>query len=125
LLVVQTLSFAQQNTARFTIEQALGSPFPSDLVASRNGQRIAWVFDAEGRRNIWVAEAPQFEARQLTRYNDDDGQEITDVAFNADGDKIVYVRGGNKIAPEKFRIRRTMRRAQCRRFTPCHGAAAV
>lgn len=96
LLVVQTLSLAQQTTSRFTIEQALGSPFPSDLVASRSGQRIAWVFDAEGRRNIWVAEAPQFEARQLTRYNDDDGQEITDVAFNADGDGIVYVRGGNK-----------------------------
>lgn len=96
LLVVHTLCFAQQNNARFTLEQALGSPFPSDLVASRNGQRIAWVFDAEGRRNIWVAEAPQFEARQLTRYNDDDGQEITDVAFNADGDGIVYVRGGNK-----------------------------
>ncbi len=96
LLFVHLLCFAQQNGGRFTLEQVLGSPFPSNLVASRNGERIGWVFDAEGRRNIWIAEGPQFQARQLTRYNDDEGQEITDVAFTPDGNWIVYVRGGDK-----------------------------
>lgn len=80
----------------FTLEQVLSSPFPSELATSRRGQRVAWVFDSEGRRNVWVAEGPQFQARQLTRYDKDDGQEITDVHFSADGNWVVFVRGGNR-----------------------------
>ena len=87
--------FAQQ-VGGFTLEQVLSSPFPSELTAWRKGARIAWAFDAEGKRNIWVADGPQFKARQLTRYNQDDGQELTDLAFSADGNWIVFVRGGDK-----------------------------
>lgn len=78
----------------FTLEQVLSSPFPADLVAARRGQRVAWTFDAEGRRNVWVAEGPQFRARQLTRYDKDDGQELSELTFSADGNWVVYVRGG-------------------------------
>src|ERR1043166_5334223 len=87
---------ARAQAGGFTLEQVLSSPFPSDLVAARKGSRVAWVFDAEGRRNIWVAEGPQFQARQLTRYDKDDGQELTDLSFSADGNWIVFVRGGDK-----------------------------
>ncbi|MDT7806321.1 MAG: hypothetical protein QOJ70_134 [Acidobacteriota bacterium] len=80
----------------FTLEQVLSSPFPADLVAARRGQRVAWTFDAEGRRNVWVAEGPQFQARQLTRYERDDGQELSEVTFSADGNWVVFVRGGEK-----------------------------
>ena len=80
----------------FTLEQVLSSPFPSDLVGARRGQRVAWTFDAEGRRNVWVAEGPQFQARQLTHYDRDDGQELTEVSFSADGNWVVFVRGGDK-----------------------------
>ena len=82
--------------SQFTLEQVTSSPFPSELVASQKGERVAWVFDKEGRRNIFVAEGPQFRARQLTRYNADDGQELTDLGFSADGNWIVFVRGGDK-----------------------------
>src|SRR5262249_31584442 len=85
---------AQQNNG-FTLQQVLSSPFPTDLVAAPTGERIAWVFDAEGKRNIWVAEGPDFKARQLTQYNSDDGQEITELSFTRDGKWLVYVRGGN------------------------------
>ncbi|HVG22252.1 MAG TPA: prolyl oligopeptidase family serine peptidase [Blastocatellia bacterium] len=78
----------------FTLEQVLSSPFPSDLVASKQGDKVAWVFDAQGRRNVWVAEAPAFKGRQLTRYNKDDGQEISEPVFSPDGNWIAYVRGG-------------------------------
>src|SRR5690349_8477862 len=78
----------------FTLEQVMSSPFPSDLIASKNGDKLAWVFDAEGKRNIWVAEAPAFKGRQLTRYDKDDGQEITEPVFSPDGNWIAYVRGG-------------------------------
>ncbi|HEX8147017.1 MAG TPA: prolyl oligopeptidase family serine peptidase [Pyrinomonadaceae bacterium] len=77
----------------FTLEQVLSSPFPADLVAARRGQRVAWAFDAEGRRNVWVAEGPQFHARPLTRYDKDDGQNVGELAFSADGNWVVFVRG--------------------------------
>jgi dipeptidyl aminopeptidase/acylaminoacyl peptidase len=100
VLLFAALLFCPNASARqggaFTLEQVLSSPFPSELVAARRGQRVAWVFDAEGRRNVWVAEGPQFQARQLTHYDKDDGQELTDLSFSADGNWIVFVRGGDK-----------------------------
>src|SRR5947209_10296387 len=87
---------AARQGAGFTLEQVLGSPFPSELAAARRGERVAWVFDAEGRRNVWVAEGPQFQARQLTHYDKDDGEELTDLSFSADGNWVVFVRGGDK-----------------------------
>lgn len=77
----------------FTLEQVLSSPFPADLVAARRGQRVAWTFDAQGRRNVWVAEGPEFQARQLTRYDSDDGQMVGELAFSGDGNWVVFVRG--------------------------------
>ena len=87
-------SSARQNNG-FTLEQVLSSPFPSDLVAAPTGERIAWIFDAQGRRNVWVAEGPDFKPRQLTQYNEDTGQELTELSFTHDGKWLVYVRGGN------------------------------
>ncbi len=85
-----------QQGGGFTLEQVLSSPFPSDLVAAPTGDRIAWLFNAEGKRNVWVAEGPDFKARQLTQYNDDTGQEITDLEFAHDGKWLLFVRGGNE-----------------------------
>jgi dipeptidyl aminopeptidase/acylaminoacyl peptidase len=93
LLVFAALAAAQS----FTVEQIIKSPFPSEMTAAPRGNRIAWVFNAEGKRNIWVAEGPRFVARQLTPYKGDDGQEITSLAFSVpNGDFIVFVRGGPK-----------------------------
>ena len=78
----------------FTLEQVMISPFPSDLIASPQGDKVAWIFDAQGKRNIWVAEGPAFKGRQLTRYDKDDGQEITEPAFSPDGNWIAFVYGG-------------------------------
>jgi dipeptidyl aminopeptidase/acylaminoacyl peptidase len=92
LVVVFASSLARGNG--FTLEQVLSSPFPSDLIASPLGDKVAWVFDTEGKRNIWVAEAPAFKGRQLTRYDKDDGQEITQPEFSPDGNWIAFVYGG-------------------------------
>src|SRR5216117_3827116 len=80
----------------FSLEQIMSSPFPSELTVSKRGDKVAWAFDAEGKRNVWIAEAPGFAARQLTRYNSDEGQELTDVVFSPTGSAIAFVRGGNK-----------------------------
>jgi dipeptidyl aminopeptidase/acylaminoacyl peptidase len=89
-------SAARLEAQSFTLEQVMSSPFPSDLTTSKRGDKIAWVFDAQGKRNIWIAEAPAFTARQLTRYESDDGQELTDLVFAPAGNAIAYVRGGGK-----------------------------
>jgi dipeptidyl aminopeptidase/acylaminoacyl peptidase len=86
----------------FTLEQVLSSPFPSDLIASPRGDKLAWVFDDEGKRNVWVAEGPRFVARQLTPYSKDDGQEITGLTFSPDGTWIAYVRGGPPNAEQEI-----------------------
>ncbi|HLR04560.1 MAG TPA: hypothetical protein VK117_02030, partial [Pyrinomonadaceae bacterium] len=93
LLVVVTGRIDAQS---FTLEQVMSSPFPSDLTVSKRGDKVAWAFDAEGKRNIWIAEAPAFTARQLTHYDKDYGQELSDPTFSPNGNAIAYVRGGDK-----------------------------
>lgn len=80
----------------FTIQQVLSAPFVSNLVAAKVGNRIAWTVNQEGRRNIYVAEGANFAARQVTNYSADDGGELSDLRFTADGAAIVYVRGEGK-----------------------------
>ncbi|HZQ90171.1 MAG TPA: prolyl oligopeptidase family serine peptidase [Terriglobales bacterium] len=71
----------------------MSSPFPSDLAVQPRGGRIAWVFAAKGARNVWIADAPDFRARRVTRYSGDDGQAISSVRLTPDGKTIVYARG--------------------------------
>ncbi len=80
---------------QFSLEQILSSPFPSDLTAAPNTGEVAWVFYDQGHRNVWLAAAPDYRPRQLTGYGDD-GQEVSDLAFTADGRQLVYVRGGDR-----------------------------
>src|SRR6202007_2011984 len=77
----------------FSIQQVMSAPFPSELVASKYGSSIAWVFDKQGERNVWFASAPVFQARQLTHYTGDDGQDILALLLSADGRIAVYARG--------------------------------
>jgi len=77
----------------FTIDQALSAPFPTALVTARTGT-IAWVFNSRGRRSIWVADPPEYNARQVTLYDTDDGQDLTQLAFSPDGRTVLFVRGG-------------------------------
>ena len=80
----------------FTLEQVMSAPFPSDLTAAKSAPRIAWVLNEQGKRNIYVAEAPDFKARRLTSYLEEDGQELSSPRFSADANTIFYTRGGEK-----------------------------
>lgn len=77
----------------FTIDQVLSAPFPDDLVASPKGDAVAWVANAAGVRNIQVARAPSWAARQITTFRADDGQEIGEIAWRPDGSGLVFTRG--------------------------------
>ncbi|MFQ6038391.1 MAG: S9 family peptidase [Candidatus Aminicenantales bacterium] len=78
----------------YTLEAVMAFAFPSSLTAAPQGDRVAWVFNIKGVRNIWVAEGPDYRARPLTYYDQDDGQELGQLAFNHSGTILVFVRGG-------------------------------
>ena len=77
----------------FTLEQVLSFAFPDGLTASSDSDRVAWTFDIKGVRNVWIADAPDFAARQVTHYSEDDGQSIASVRLTPDGKTVVYARG--------------------------------
>ena len=79
----------------FTLEQIMSSPFPGGLVAATHGSRVAWVFDANGIRNVWIADGPDFihSARQVTHFTADDGQPIASLRLTPDGKTVLYAVG--------------------------------
>ena len=76
----------------FTIEEILGAPFCYELVAAKG--RIAWAQNERGARNVWTAEAPKFEARQLTKFTGDDGVDLGQLTIS-DDEWIAFTRGGD------------------------------
>jgi len=97
ILLVFALPLFSQND--LSVEKILSYSFPSELVASSFSEKIAWLENKEGVRNIWMAEGPQFEGRQLTKYESDDGQAISGLIFTHDGEHLLFVRGS---APNRF-----------------------
>jgi dipeptidyl aminopeptidase/acylaminoacyl peptidase len=77
-----------------TLEGLLSAPFPSEISASPQGGHVAWVQNARGARNVWLASAPDFKARQVTTYIGDEGQDITGLTWAPDGRTFLYIRGG-------------------------------
>ncbi len=93
LLAMTLFAAANVPAQSFTLEQVMSSPFPSELTASNRGDRVAWAFAAEGKRNIWMADSPGFVARQLTRYDKEDGGALSELVFAPNGNLLAYVRG--------------------------------
>src|ERR1700740_2388485 len=81
------------NAQSFTVEQILSAPFPSQLTAAETGERVAWVFNLKGAQNVWVADGPRFEPRQVTHYMGDTGQPLASLRITPDGKTLVYARG--------------------------------
>jgi dipeptidyl aminopeptidase/acylaminoacyl peptidase len=95
LLLALAAAAPVTTAAGFSIREVLSYPYVSELAASDRHDVIAWVRNLEGVRNVWAAQGPAFTPVQLTHYTEDDGQELTQLAFSADGRAVVYVRGGD------------------------------
>ena len=92
LLLLPAVAFAEP-PHDFTLRQVLSAPFPADLTPAPRGGRVAWVFNDQGARNIWVA--GNGPAHAVTAYTGDDGEDAGDIAWAASGDQLFYTRGGN------------------------------
>jgi hypothetical protein len=88
-LLVPQITSAQS----FTVEQVMSSPFPDNLTAAPRAPRVTWVFDARGVRNVWIADAPGFAARQVTHYSEDEGMALGSLRLTPDGRTVAYSRG--------------------------------
>ena len=95
LFSVFTYGQAQESNVPFSLEAIKSYPFPDELTTAATGSRIAWAFNEGGQRNIYVAEGLDFRARRLTNYTADDGQALSSVSLSADGNWVVYIRGGD------------------------------
>ncbi len=78
----------------FSLEEIMSYAFPSDLAAAPKGDKVAWVFNQQGIRNIWTASGPDYSAEKQTEFEKDDGRELTGLRFNHTGGLVVFVRGG-------------------------------
>jgi dipeptidyl aminopeptidase/acylaminoacyl peptidase len=83
---------AQQPAKPFTLRQILSAPFASELTAAPVGSRFAWVENAEGVRNLWVGGTNE-TAHAVTHYTEDDGQQISGLAWSPDGKWIAFAHG--------------------------------
>ncbi len=94
-LLLGAALLAQTPASRtLTIEQLMSAPFPSSMAAAPTGGHVAWVQNAAGVRNVWVSTAPDYAAaKAITAFKNDDGQEISSLAWTADAGAIVFVRG--------------------------------
>jgi dipeptidyl aminopeptidase/acylaminoacyl peptidase len=91
MLVIGISAAAQQPP--FTLDQALGFAFPTELVPSPAGGKVAWIENRRGVRNVIVAEPPAYQARKITAYTEDDGQDLSDLVWIPDGSAVLYTRG--------------------------------
>ncbi|MBV9082294.1 MAG: S9 family peptidase, partial [Acidobacteriaceae bacterium] len=86
---------SQDTSSSFTIEQVMSAPFASSLKAASKGAKVAWLLNDRGARNVWIAAAPDWKGRKVTSFNQDDGQEIDDLVWAADGNHVLFARGGD------------------------------
>jgi dipeptidyl aminopeptidase/acylaminoacyl peptidase len=64
------------------------------MLAAPTGAAVAWVFNAKGCSNIWVADPSHgAKARQITPYTEDDGFDIGELAWSPDTKSIAFTRG--------------------------------
>ena len=78
------------------IRDYLSAPFPTNLTASKDGRTMAWVFNEEGNRNIYLAEAATGNYRKLTDFKGDNGLSLGSLQFSPDGQLLVYSRGNSR-----------------------------
>ncbi|MFT3975883.1 MAG: prolyl oligopeptidase family serine peptidase [Sphingomonas bacterium] len=76
-----------------TLEAFLSYSFVGELESAGSGDRIAWTEMRNGRRNIWLAAAPDYTPRRLTDGTSDDGQELSGLSFSPDGRVLAWERG--------------------------------
>jgi dipeptidyl-peptidase 4 len=81
---------------KYTIDQFLSPASPLEVSAAKHADKVAWVSYERGMRNIYVASAPDFKPVKITKFNEDDGIDVSSVRLSDDGSMAVFVRGSGQ-----------------------------
>ncbi|HEY2824371.1 MAG TPA: prolyl oligopeptidase family serine peptidase [Gemmatimonadales bacterium] len=93
LLTFVAAPLAAQAPTHPSIADFMSSSIPSEVVAARKAERIAWIAYERGMRNAYGAVAPAFAPVKLTNFTEDNGVEISNVRISDDGLIVVFQRG--------------------------------
>ncbi|HMP30172.1 MAG TPA: prolyl oligopeptidase family serine peptidase, partial [Saprospiraceae bacterium] len=91
LLVFNIVVFALFHVCTQPLADYMSMPFPTLLKASPDGDKIAWVFNDQGSRNIFLSNSPFNGVQKVTSYSGDLGIEIPEVQIG--NEYIAFVRG--------------------------------
>ena len=76
-----------------TVEQFMSPSSPLEMGVAKKADKVAWVAYERGMRNVYAAAAPDFKAVKLTRFDKDDGVDVSSVRLSDDGSVAIFVRG--------------------------------
>ncbi len=79
-----------------TMAQFMSAAFPMNLVAAKKADRIAWIANDKGMRNVFSAAAPDFKPVRVTSFMKDDGVDTTQLSISDDGTIVSFTRGHDK-----------------------------
>ena len=95
ILAATQSATAQQSAPpeKFSLEQIMGYAFPYSLVSADRADRLAWISNEKGLRNVYTATPPDYRPIRLTHWAEDDGVDLQRLQISADGSTIVFIRG--------------------------------
>jgi dipeptidyl aminopeptidase/acylaminoacyl peptidase len=76
------------------IKELLSYPYPSNLCSHPVSGKLAWSFNQEGKRNIFLSNDHGKSYKSVTQSATDDGQIISQLQFTPDGEWLIYMKGG-------------------------------
>ncbi|WP_337169661.1 prolyl oligopeptidase family serine peptidase [Gemmatimonas aurantiaca] len=76
-----------------TIAQFMSPAYPMNLVTARKADRIAWIANERGMRNVYTAAAPSFTPVRLTSFLKDEGADLSRLSISDDGSTVLFARG--------------------------------
>jgi dipeptidyl aminopeptidase/acylaminoacyl peptidase len=79
-----------------TMAQFMTFAFPQELVAAKKAERVAWIANDKGLRNVFTASAPDFKPVRVTQYLNDDGVDTTQLSISDDGTTVTFTRGADR-----------------------------
>jgi len=88
LIVFALFSLAIRFSLAQNLEQFLSHPIESNFASSADGKNIAWVINDHGKRNVMIKIGNELP-KLFTDFQQDDGQEIYQLAFSPNGTKLV------------------------------------
>jgi dipeptidyl-peptidase 4 len=79
-----------------TMAQFMSAAFPLELVAAKKTDRIAWISNDKGLRNVFTAAGPDFRPVRVTSFMKDDGVDTTQLSISDDGSMVSFTRGHDR-----------------------------